>query len=236
MLIRPNQSLFGVSAKLMQLAAYALGEEFDLESLCWELGAPPAEVQPVVDQLVGAEWLVPDAKKPEHYIGTMPWRQLRLARVGKPLPRVKADTLVADMLARVKAANRVASVRVPLIVEIHVFGSYLNPEITELGDVDVAFALGYADEPFELEDFTLRGMYSRDTAAAKIIKNRSQYMGLCPADQLEVLGCKSLLIYSVKDDDELWGPAYTTAQVFGKVHQKVLAGEPVYESWRKRIN
>jgi hypothetical protein len=228
MLITPGQTFFGVSAKLLQFAAAELYEDFDLERLCWELGAPPSEVQPVLDQMVAAGWVTRAPEKAGRFVEAKPWSQLRMARTGKPLPRAKADVLMAEMLERVKASNRSPSEDIALITGVYLFGSYLNPAKNELGDVDVAFSFAYPKNPDPSRGLSLRKMFGRDKATANILKNRSPHLSVCDIYALDQLGCERCEIYSVKDDSELWSPAYATAQVYPDIHQKVLAGEPLY--------
>jgi hypothetical protein len=64
-----------------------------------------------------------------------------MARFGKPIRRKTADRLVAGMLQRAREYNADASR--PLYVErLCIFGSYLDPQIDPLGDVDVELSFG----------------------------------------------------------------------------------------------
>jgi predicted nucleotidyltransferase len=229
MLITPGQTFFGVSAKLLQFAAIELPGAFSVEDLCWELGAPPLEVEPVLNQLIAAGWIVPDAENPGRFLEAEPWGRLRMARIGEPLPRAKADKLVAEMVERVKAHNRKAADDVTLITEVYLFGSYLDPAKTELGDIDVAVAMAYPAKPAPLSDFSFKGMFARDKAVIGAVKNKSPYVSVCNIYQLDRLGCDNRKVYSVKDDPELWSPASRAADIYPEVHRKIRAGEPLRE-------
>jgi hypothetical protein len=118
-----------------------------------------------------------------------------------------------------------------LITGVHLFGSYLDPNKTQLGDVDIAFSFAHPDKPREIRGFALRDLLFRERATVQVLKNKSQYLGVCDIDQLSLLGCESREIYSVKEDVELWSGAYETAKEYSKVHRKVLNNEPLHESW-----
>lgn len=219
MLISRGQLLFGVSLKLLQFAAIAVEDDFDAHDIAGELGASLAEVGSILQQLVDAGWIVPTSgpKARFEYEAAMPWRQLRLARTGKPLPRQKADVLVAAMLERVRAANRAPTLDCGLITRVAIFGSYLNPEKMEIGDIDIAFTWAFPEGAKGLPHFD--GRVERSTA--KVIKNQSQYLSLTYYDTLTSLGCKFSDVYRLEDDPEVWSSRYKTAQDYPEMFQKV---------------
>jgi predicted nucleotidyltransferase len=60
-----------------------------------------------------------------------------MASFGKPIRRRTADGLVAGMLGRAREYKK------PLYIErLRIFGSYLDPRIDPLGDVDVELSFG----------------------------------------------------------------------------------------------
>jgi len=68
-------------------------------------------------------------------------RKLRTRKFVPPLPRAAADALLADVVRRVNHVN--ADDRfVSGFTFLGVFGSYLDPSRTELGDLDLFFELG----------------------------------------------------------------------------------------------
>lgn len=229
MLITPGQLLFGVSAKLLQFAAITVGDEFDAYDVAGELGAPVDELAPILQQLVDAGWIVPTPGPAARYEyeAAMPWRQLRLARIGKPLSREKADVLVAAMLERVRAANRAPSLDCGLITRVAIFGSYLNPEKSELGDIDLAFTWAYPEGAKGMSRADCGACVERN--AAKVIKNQSQYLSLTYFDMMKYLGCDFLDVYRIEDDPEVWSSSFETAQAYPELLQKLQekAGETV---------
>ena len=219
MLISPGQQLFGVSAKLLQFAAIALGHEFNADHFAVQLGAPKDECAPVLSALLAAGWIVPTSspKARYEYESAMPWRQLRLARTGKPLPRPRADAIVSAMLDRVRAANRTPRPDCALITRVAIFGSYLNRDKAEIGDIDVAFSFSFP----ELRKERCEGRGSAELNAAKIIKNQSQYVGLTYFDMLTDLGCEYVDVYRIEDDPEVWGVEYETARMYPELFRRL---------------
>ena len=63
------------------------------------------------------------------------------ARLGKPLPRAKADQLVQQMVKQAEQLNEEPGDALFYVVKIAVFGSYLDTTKDELGDLDVAWQL-----------------------------------------------------------------------------------------------
>ena len=65
---------------------------------------------------------------------------LAMASFAKPISRATADRLVAGLLERTTAWNANPD-RLVSVDEVVIFGSYLDPTIDRLGDVDVAVSL-----------------------------------------------------------------------------------------------
>ncbi|MDP9890601.1 hypothetical protein [Pseudarthrobacter enclensis] len=66
---------------------------------------------------------------------------LAMASFGKPISRKTADRLVTELLDRARAYNTDSSK--PMFIDtLRVFGSYLDPDIDPIGDVDIELAYG----------------------------------------------------------------------------------------------
>lgn len=64
-----------------------------------------------------------------------------MASFGRPISRKTANRLVIELLGRARAYN--ADPSKPVFIDtLRVFGSYLDPEIDPVGDVDVELAYG----------------------------------------------------------------------------------------------
>jgi len=82
---------------------------------------------------------------------TISGNAVAMASFGKPITRATADRLVAGLIERAQAYN--ADAGKPLLVaRLRVFGSYLDPAVDRLGDVDIEYRLeqrpGYPEEAY----------------------------------------------------------------------------------------
>lgn len=77
------------------------------------------------------------AGETDEWNATVSGGALTMAKFLKPISRVRADTLLAGVLERA-AAYDADEVRPYVISEMLVFGSYLRPNVKELGDLDLA--------------------------------------------------------------------------------------------------
>lgn len=106
--------------------------------------------------------------------------RLCAARVGKPLPRARAETLLQEVLDRAKALNEAPG---PITIEsILVFGSYLDASVTELGDLDLAVATRRRPDADRGID-----IFRAHDRAMSALRKRSPYLGLCGPGIIENL-------------------------------------------------
>lgn len=143
---------------------------------------------------------------------------LAMASFGKPITRKTADRLVAGMLERARSYN--ADPAKPLaILRIRIFGSYLNPQIDPLGDVDVElttarrpgfdpFAYGQASGK-NFGSFIDHVMWA-DVEVARHLANRSVAINITTED-VDLIGAQTTVIYEL-DDDKSARPADVPAQ------------------------
>jgi predicted nucleotidyltransferase len=80
------------------------------------------------------------------WITTISGNALAMGSFAKPIARSKVDALLAGVLELARAYNTDVS-KPYLVTEISVFGSYLDPDIDELGDLDLG--LKFADRSKE---------------------------------------------------------------------------------------
>jgi len=104
-----------------------------------------ASTSTMLTQLEQAGYLV-SRQVPLQYGGGLEWETtvrggaLTMASFLRPIPRAKADRLVDGLLARVRHYNGEPDLPL-LIFEIGIFGSYLDPTVDVVGDVDVTAVL-----------------------------------------------------------------------------------------------
>jgi len=122
----------------------------------------------------------------------------------KRIDRTKADALVAGLIERAKEIND--DDRFVLIVtELRAFGSYIEPDKADLGDVDIAFAVE-VKPGFNKGDVTglskrtqrsflgitprnfLEFLFLPRKVVLRTLKNRSPYLSLHPIEDLAKIG------------------------------------------------
>ena len=138
---------------------------------------------------------------------TIQGNALAMAGFGKPITRTTADRLLAGVLERAKSYN--ADPTKPLaIARLRVFGSYLDPQIDPLGDVDlellVARRPGY--DPFAYGTASGRSFNTfmdhvlwADTEVARHLTNRSAAINITP-ENVDHIGAETRVIYAITDD------------------------------------
>ncbi len=76
----------------------------------------------------------------QRWVTTVQGNALAQASFGKPISRATAERHLAQVIERARGYNADPS-RLLTIKEIAVFGSYLNPDIDRLGDLDLAITV-----------------------------------------------------------------------------------------------
>lgn len=110
---------------------------------------------------------------------------LAMAGFGKPITRTKAEQLVAGIIERVKHYNQ-DPIRLLSITKVTVFGSYLDPAVDRLGDVDIAIAHDRRQETVDPSAFyEQRREYARPSGAAASV--RSDFMSTLTWPEIEVV-------------------------------------------------
>ncbi len=150
---------------------------------------------------------------------------LAMASFGKPIRRKTADRLVAGMLERAREYNADASR--PLYVErLRIFGSYLDPQIDLLGDVDIELSFGMRTTDQEkISAYTRASGKTFRSFMAEItwpqrelvqqLKNRSTAINVT-LENIDNITDQSVTIYAIAEDPSAIPPcteARPTAQV-----------------------
>lgn len=123
-----------------------------------------AEVWPLLETLESAGYL----RRRDRLAGegdtewslTIAGSALRMATFSRPITRATADRLLAGIIERTREYN--ADDSKPYVVdEVMVLGSYLEPEVTHLGDLDVTVKLSPRSEDSDSSEALLE--YARRT-------------------------------------------------------------------------
>jgi hypothetical protein len=132
----------GVDPEVARSLAKACHDRWsDAEVLAEAVHLPADVVAPLLDQLVEGGFLhrrllaSPDAPAPE-WNTTLAGGALTMASFRKPIQRSKAQVLLNGVVERARAYNA-DDARPYLILELRTFGSYLRPDVAELGDLDL---------------------------------------------------------------------------------------------------
>ncbi|EMY33000.1 hypothetical protein D477_017252 [Arthrobacter crystallopoietes BAB-32] len=134
---------------------------------------------------------------------------LAMASFGKPVRRRTADRLVAGMVERAGEYN--SDPNKPLYVErLRIFGSYLDPHIDPLGDVDVELSFGMRTRDHKTISAYTRasGRYFRSfmeelmwpqRELVQYLKNRSTAVNVT-LENIDHITDRSVTIYSIAND------------------------------------
>jgi predicted nucleotidyltransferase len=147
------------------------------------------------------------------WVTTIQGNALAQASFGKPISRATADRHLAQVIARTRAYNADPS-RLLTISEIAVFGSYLDPKIDCLGDLDLAVivvrrdtdgnryvdkVLAYAQESGRSFGVFIEQLLWPLRELRMILKNRSVAISITDED-VRKLTDRYEIVYVVGDD------------------------------------
>jgi predicted nucleotidyltransferase len=170
-----------------------------LYDLAVVLGVSTAEAMPTWEQLVAEGFIegTPEGARPTDRMDA-----LAHARFGKPLARKKAQALVKKAVAAAKALNTLPP-EAPYywITRLAVFGSYLDDQKSELGDLDLAWEV--EQRPGVRGHAHMAIMYNRDglqTTRAQVCP-KGPYVRLTSFGELLSLKCPYQEVYTFDSED-----------------------------------
>jgi len=123
-------------AEVRRVLRLDAGEGFDIEAARQRIAGDDYAVRRFLADLVTDESLIQD--RADHWTVTVKAKELQFESRGR-LTRDKADSLVGELLARVRALNADAKYAFK-VDSVVLFGSYLSNR-DRIGDVDLAIAL-----------------------------------------------------------------------------------------------
>jgi predicted nucleotidyltransferase len=174
-------------------------ESANLYDLAVLLGVSLAEARPTWEQLLAEGFIEPT---PEGARPTDLMDALARARFGKPLPRKKANALVDKAVAAAKALNALPP-EAPYywITRLAVFGSYLDAQKLELGDLDLAWEV--EERPGVRGHAMMAIMYNRDglqTTRAQVCP-KGPYVRLTSLQEMMALKCPYQMVYTFESEE-----------------------------------
>lgn len=214
-LLKHNGDLCGVPTRMVKLAAAELHrmQSARLWDLAVVLAAPVERVRELWETLKAAECIV---ECDGWHRPTDSMLSLANARLGNPLTRKKADALVAQLIRNAQQLNDAPGDAFYFVTKLAVFGSYLDNERNELGDLDVAWEL--IQRPgFERSISSMRCVNEDPTShMRRLVRPRSPAVRLVDWSLLLDLKCSYRIVL------EMSGPkleeAITAREVRRKAH------------------
>jgi hypothetical protein len=197
-LVLSRRPVYGVvEPKLLRMGACHLcliGSARALD-LAVALGAPEAQVMPVWEKLVEEGRIARDDSG--DWRPTELMHELGMARIGAMLPRKKAEALVRKIIENAGELNSLP-VTAPefYVTRLAVFGSYLDKDKDELGDLDIAWE--ECERPGTLDALTASvfGGPNPITATTSLLRPKGPYVRLLEMGKLLELGGPYELICS----------------------------------------
>lgn len=200
-LLLPYGPYAGVNGPLLRVAAAKLADmqSAKLYDLAVVLGVSPAEARPTWEQLVAEGYIetTPEGARPTDRMDA-----LARARFGKPLPRKKAEALVDKAVAAAKTLNALPP-EAPYywVTRLAVFGSYLDAQKLELGDLDLAWEV--EERPGVGGHAMMAIMYNRDglqTTRTQVCP-KGPYVRLTSFYEMLDLKCPYQVVYTFESDE-----------------------------------
>lgn len=199
-LLLPYGPYAGVNGPLLRMAAAKLTDigSAELYDLAVVLGVSPAEAKPTWEQLITEGFI---ESTPAGALPTDRMVALAHARFGKPLSRKKAESLVEKAVTAAKALNALPpDAPYYWITRLVVFGSYLDKQKSELGDLDLAWVI--EARPSVRQRAIISIMYGRDPiqpTRAKVCP-KGPYVRLTSFGEVLALKCPYQVVYSFESE------------------------------------
>ncbi|MFB9651626.1 hypothetical protein [Pseudarthrobacter oxydans] len=178
-------------------------------------GLEPASVLARLEASGYVEKIQVDHRGDTWWDTTIRGNALAMASFGKPISRKTADRLVFKLLERARAYN--ADPAKPTFIDtLRVFGSYLDPEIDPLGDVDIELTYGRRiTDPKVLSAYVRASGRSFNTYLDQLmwpqtelvqhLKNRSAFLNITTED-IALLTDRAETIYNIDADPDAVPP------------------------------
>ncbi|HEX9514804.1 MAG TPA: hypothetical protein VF940_01365 [Streptosporangiaceae bacterium] len=217
MRVSKDDKICGVPAPTARRLMRAYHDDHTVEVACevLDLDREAAQVPLVALEAAGYLRRVENgiASSGSRWVTTIQGNALAQASFGKPISRATADRHLAQVLERTRAYNADPS-RLLTISEIAVFGSYLDPAIDRLGDLDLAVivvrrdtdgnryvdkVLAYGQENGRSFGVFIEQLFWPLRELRMILKNRSAAISITGED-IRKLTDRYEIVYVVGDD------------------------------------
>lgn len=214
MRIDPKQFIAGVPVLRVRDLFKSSGDRLTSPYVAHRLSLSQTKARALVGVLARKGWIEADRDAGRGaYRLTVQGRAFAYARATRPLPRAKAEEILARFLERVReVADR--NELTHRVVEVRLFGSFLDKTAVTLGDVDLAVKLeirpvfgrdiaSYLDERAQTGARRKMGFFERATYGERevwrILKGRSPFISFHTLDDLKALNARFVVVYRAED-------------------------------------
>jgi hypothetical protein len=163
-------------------------DSFSYDQFCEALAAPADEARPVLQALIGDDFLV--AREEGGYCAGKKFRQLALATIGSGIDRQRAIELINGVLERARHINAHPDLFHVEIHQLALFGSYLT-QAEILGDVDFALEMSI----ISVSGISAWGLFAK---AISYLRRRQAYVRVHFWHELLTLNTPFKVVYSGK--------------------------------------
>ncbi len=217
-----NEEICGVRLlRVRDMLRRAGSAEFGVGFVADTLRIKMKDARELVAELVRRGWLEKVKKRPKDrskvvwYERTVAGNAFAISRAVRRISRAKAQTILDAFMERVKAVNADDDLGY-YVVEVRLFGSFLDPSVAEVGDIDlgVDFAkrpiigrniVTHSTERAKLSGRTSLNFFEElifsETEVRRILKGRSPYISMHRLDDIEDIQAKSKLLYRAPKKD-----------------------------------
>lgn len=216
MRVSKNDSICGLAAPTARQLMRAYYDQRPIEVACDILGTGQDAARDQMRAFEAAGYIEPGkhaAPGDDWWITTVKGNALANASFGKPINRTTATRLLTEVIERARSYNADPT-RLLTVKEIIVFGSYLDPDIDPLGDLDLAVTIvrrdtdgqRYVDKVLEYTRASGRNfstfhdqLFWPTRELWMILKNRSSAISVTDED-IQRLTDRFEIVYAVEDD------------------------------------
>ncbi len=224
MRINWNEEICGLPLlRVRDLLRRAGPDQFNIGFVTDALRIKQKSARDLIAELVRRGWLekvramTPHARrrKIDYFEKTVTGNAFAISRAVRRISREKAESILKGFMDRVKAVNANDDFGW-YVVEVRLFGSYLDPSFTDLGDIDLGVELarrpiiGREVVAHNKERARLSGRASltffqeltfAQSEVQKFLRSRSPYISMHRLDDIEDIKAKSKLLYRAPKKD-----------------------------------
>ena len=223
MRVSKNDTICGLTAPAARQLMRAYYDDRPVEVACDVLGVSQNAARDQMRMFEAAGYVEPrrigHSASDEWWVTTVKGNALANASFGKPVSRATATRLLGQVIERARAYNADPA-RLLTVTEIVVFGSYLDPAVDPLGDLDLAVSTvrrdtngqRYVDKVLEYARASGRSfsafhdrLFWPARELRMILKNRSAAISITDEDIRKLTG-RFEIVYAVADDPEAIPP------------------------------